>query len=71
MIFQDLKLTITNFIVLGFSFLNIEQYLKIILLGISIVYTAYKIYEIHTNIKEKKKNGSNNIREDKDTSSKD
>ena len=65
MIFNDLKLTIMNAIVLilsfiKFTFIDFENVLKAFLLVVTIVYTLYKTYEIHNNIKDKKKNGSNN-----------
>ena len=48
---QDLKIAISNAVTLGISFTHIENGLKIILLLLSIGYTAQKIYETH-----KKKN---------------
>ena len=40
---QDLKLAIINFFTLSISFINVEQWLKLTLLIISIVYTVQKI----------------------------
>jgi len=48
---QDLKIGILNAVTLGVSFTHIENSLKVILLVLSIGYTAQKIYETH-----KKKN---------------
>jgi len=48
---QDLRIAILNAVTLGVSFTQIENGLKIILLLLSIGYTAQKIYETH-----KKKN---------------
>ena len=44
---QDLKIGILNAFTLGVSFTHIENSLKIILLLLSIGYTAQKIYETH------------------------
>ena len=44
---QDLRIAILNAITLGVSFTHIENGLKIILLLLSIGYTAQKIYETH------------------------
>ena len=48
---QDLKIGILNAVTLGVSFTHVENSLKVILLLLSIGYTAQKIYETH-----KKKN---------------
>lgn len=53
MTLQDLKIGFLNAITLGISFTHIENSLKIILLLLSIGYTAQKIYETH-----KKKNAN-------------
>ena len=50
---QDLRIAILNAVTLGVSFTQIENGLKIILLLLSIGYTAQKIYETH-----KKKNAN-------------
>ena len=44
---QDLKIAILNAVTLGVSFTHIENGLKIVLLLLSIGYTAQKIYETH------------------------
>ena len=44
---QDLKIGILNAITFGVSFTQIENGLKIVLLLLSIGYTAQKIYETH------------------------
>lgn len=49
---EDMKLAVVNGGSMLLSFSNIEAALKIILLLVSIVYTAYKIYEIHENRKK-------------------
>ena len=46
---QDLKIGILNAVTFGVSFTHIENSLKIILLLLSIGYTAQKIYETHKN----------------------
>jgi len=55
MTIQDLKIGILNAFTLGVSFTQIENSLKIILLLLSIGYTAQKIYETHKNKNEKDK----------------
>jgi hypothetical protein len=40
---QDIKLAIINFLTFTISFSNVEQWLKLTLLIISIVYTVQKI----------------------------
>ena len=67
---HDFKLTIINFIIIAFAFSNAEIILKLIVLLFTIVYTGYKIVEIHQNLKNKK-NGSNIDRQNQDTPSKD
>ncbi len=52
---QDLRIAILNAVTFGVSFTQIENGLKIILLILSIGYTAQKIYETHKN-----KNENNN-----------
>jgi len=52
---QDLRIGILNAITFGVSFTHIENSLKIILLLLSIGYTAQKIYETHINKNEKNK----------------
>ena len=44
---HEFKLTIINFLVIAFAFTNIETILKPIALFISIIYTDYKIIELH------------------------
>ncbi len=60
---HDFKLTIINFLVIAFAFTNIETILKPIALFISIIYTVYKIIELHQKFKDRK-NGSNKFGED-------
>lgn len=67
---HDFKLTIINFIIIAFAFSNAEIILKLIVLLFTIIYTGYKIVEIHQNLKNKK-NGSNIDRQNQDTSPKD
>ena len=67
---HDFKLTIINFIIIAFAFSNAEIILKLIVLLLTIIYTGYKIVEIHQNLKNKK-NGSNIDRQNQDTPSKD
>ena len=50
---QDIKLGALNFITFMVSFYNIEQWLKLTLLLVSIVYTIMKII----NISKENKNG--------------
>lgn len=50
---QDLKLAIINFFTLSISFSNVEEWLKLLLLIVSIIYTVQKIILM-------KKNKSNN-----------
>ena len=51
---EDVKIAAINGGSMLLSFTNIEATLKIVLLVFSIVYTAYKIYEIHENRKSKR-----------------
>ena len=44
---QDLKIGMLNAITCGVSFTQVENGLKIVLLLLSIGYTAQKIYETH------------------------
>ena len=60
---HDFKLTIINFIILAFAFTNVELILKLIALIFTIVYTGYKIIELHYKFKDRK-NGSNKFDED-------
>jgi hypothetical protein len=53
---EDLKLGIFNAITLGISFTHVENSLKVILLLLSIGYTAQKIYETY---KKKDSNAKN------------
>lgn len=41
----DFKIYIINSLAIGFSFTNIEDVLKIILLILSIIYTIQKVYK--------------------------
>jgi len=50
---QDIKIALINFLTFTISFSNVEQWLKIALLIVSIIYTIQKIVEI------KKKNEAN------------
>lgn len=51
---EDVKITAINGGVMLLSFTNIESALKIVLLVGSIIYTFYKIYELHENRKAKR-----------------
>jgi hypothetical protein len=51
---DDLKLGVFNAITFVISFSNMEMLLKILLLIVSIVWTALKAYESLQNIKQKK-----------------
>lgn len=51
---ENVKITAINGGTMLLSFTNIEATLKIVLLLGSIVYTFYKIYEIHENRKARK-----------------
>lgn len=51
---EDLRLGVFNFITFVVSFSNMEMLLKILLLIVSIVWTALKAYESLQNIKQKK-----------------
>lgn len=51
---EDVKIAAINGGTMLLSFTNIEAALKIILLLGSIVYTFYKIYELHESRKSKK-----------------
>lgn len=51
---EDLRLGVFNFITFVVSFSNMEMLLKILLLIVSIVWTALKAYESFQNIKQKK-----------------
>jgi hypothetical protein len=51
---EDVRIAAINGGTMLLSFTNIEATLKIVLLLGSIVYTFYKIYEIHENRKAKK-----------------
>ena len=44
---HDFKLTIINFLVIAFAFTNTEIILKLIALIFTIIYTGYKIIELH------------------------
>ena len=56
---EDVKITAINGGTMLVSFTNIEAMLKIILLVGSIVYTFYKIYELHQSRKARKNGGEN------------
>ena len=60
---HDFKLTIINFIIIAFAFTNTEIILKLIALIFTIIYTGYKIVELHYKFKDRK-NGSNKSTED-------
>ena len=60
---HDFKLTIINFLVIAFAFTNTEIILKLIALIFTIIYTGYKIIELHYKFKDRK-NGSNKSDED-------
>lgn len=51
---QDLKLGIINMVSFIVSFTNIESFLKILLLLVSILYTALKVYELLKKKNDKK-----------------
>lgn len=59
MTLQDLKLTIFNSIILGLTFTNLEQSLKISLLVVSVVYTTFKALIAINEFIEKRKNKKN------------
>ena len=67
---NDVKLTILNGFTLAISFSNMENFLKIFLLLISIIYTCMKTYEFYTT-KIKKQDGSDKHKQDTDTTSED
>lgn len=48
---EDLKLYVTNLITMAITMTQIEIFLKIILLMVSIGYTLAKWYEIHSRTK--------------------
>jgi len=54
---DDLRITAINGGTMLVSFTNVEAMLKIVLLLGSIVYTFYKIYELHQNRKARKNGG--------------
>ena len=60
---HDFKLTIINFLVIAFAFTNTEIILKLIALIFTIIYTGYKIIELHYKLKDRK-NGSDKSTED-------
>ena len=60
---HEFKLTIINFLVIAFAFTNTEMILKLIALIFTIIYTVYKIIELHYKFKDRK-NGSNKSGED-------
>ena len=54
---DDLRITAINGGTMLVSFTNVEAMLKIVLLVGSIVYTFYKIYELHQSRKARKYGG--------------
>jgi len=54
---DDLRITAINGGTMLVSFTNVEAMLKIVLLVGSIVYTFYKIYELHQSRKARKDGG--------------
>jgi len=54
---DDLRITAINGGTMLVSFTNVEAMLKIVLLLGSIVYTFYKIYELHQGRKARKNGG--------------
>lgn len=61
MTLEDLKLTIFNSIVLGLTFTNLEQSLKIFLLVVSVVYTTFKaLITINEYIEKRKQKNDGN-----------
>jgi hypothetical protein len=54
---DDLRITAINGGTMLISFTNVEAMLKIVLLVGSIVYTFYKIYELHQSRKSRKNGG--------------
>ena len=54
---DDLRITAINGGTMLVSFTNVEAMLKIVLLVGSIVYTFYKIYELHQSRKSRKDGG--------------
>ncbi len=43
---QDIKIALINFLTFTVSFSNVEQWLKLTLLTVSIIYTVQKIIEM-------------------------
>jgi uncharacterized protein (DUF779 family) len=43
---QDIKIAFINFLTFTISFSNVEQWLKLTLLIVSIIYTIQKIFEL-------------------------
>ena len=58
---QDIKLAIINFLTFTISFTNVEQWLKLTLLIISIVYTVQKIILMHKNKNEEDKENNSTL----------
>ncbi len=54
---EDLKIAAINGGTMLISFTNVEAILKIVLLVGSIIYTFYKIYELHQGRKTRKNGG--------------
>jgi hypothetical protein len=54
---DDLRITAINGGTMLVSFTNVEAMLKIVLLVGSIIYTFYKIYELHQGRKSRKDGG--------------
>jgi hypothetical protein len=46
---QDLKLAFINFLTFTVSLSDVEQWLKLTLLGVSIAYTVIKIFKLNKN----------------------
>lgn len=51
---QDIKIALINFLTFTISFSNVEQWLKLTLLIVSIIYTIQKIIELKNKKKQNK-----------------
>ena len=52
---QDNRIALINLVTFTISFMNVEQWLKIILLASSIIYTILKIYGLKSKPKDENK----------------
>ena len=51
---QDIKIALINFLTFTISFSNVEQWLKLTLLVVSIIYTIQKIIQLKKNNEDNK-----------------